>query len=208
MGAEGCTAVRPAPGTSIGRGGGVEKRTRLNGHLESGLEFETGAARWRGCCQRSRALSMVNCLLPAGRPLPQGVGWGPLGRFSWGAELSPSQGAPTCEEADAPQARVQGHLDLCALVLGQDHALLQVQPVVGADGDAQEAQAAHGKDAAQQGQGLPPAGTHLPEGRQARGHQQAVGSGGRREVAAVAPRRPKMRGHGAVTKVNTAGLKG
>lgn len=82
---------------------------------------------------------------------------------------------------------MQGHLDLRALVLGQDHALLQVQPVVSADRDAQEAQAADGKDAAQQGQGLPSAGTHLPgRPRAAESRQQEVGSGDRRESERVA----------------------
>lgn len=44
---------------------------------------------------------------------------------------------------------MQGHLDLGALVLGYNHTLLQVQPVVGADCDTQEAQATDSKDAAQ-----------------------------------------------------------
>lgn len=123
-----------------------------------------------------------------------------------GLLLSPGRGLPTapgaltCEEADTPQAGVQGHLDLCALVLGQDHALLQVQPVVSADRDAQEAQAADGKDAAQQGQGLPSAGTHLPgrpSGRPA-AEVPPTGSGlwrqereGEREAAATAPRKTR-----------------
>lgn len=57
---------------------------------------------------------------------------------------------------------MQGHLDLRALVLGKDYAFFQVQPVVRADRDAQQAQAADSKDTAQQGQGLPPTGAHLP----------------------------------------------
>lgn len=57
---------------------------------------------------------------------------------------------------------MQGHLDLCALVLWEDYAFFQVEPVVRADRDTQQPQAADGKDAAQQGQGLPPTGAHLP----------------------------------------------
>lgn len=57
---------------------------------------------------------------------------------------------------------MQGHLDLGALVLGQGHTLFQVQPVVSADRNTQEAQATDSKDAAQQGQGLPSTGAHLP----------------------------------------------
>lgn len=123
-------------------------------------------------------------------------GAAPLSR----AGLPTAPGALTCEEADTPQAGVQGHLDLCALVLGQDHALLQVQPVVSADRDAQEAQAADGKDAAQQGQGLPSTGTHLPgrpSGRPA-AEVPPTGSGlwrqereGEREAAATAPRKTR-----------------
>lgn len=56
---------------------------------------------------------------------------------------------------------MQRHLDLCALVLRKDDAFLQVQPVVRADCDAQQAQATDSKDTAQQGQGLPPTGAHL-----------------------------------------------
>lgn len=78
---------------------------------------------------------------------------------------------------------MQGHLDLGALVLGYNHTLLQVQPVVGADCDTQEAQATDSKDAAQQGQGLPPAGTHLPElllgGQLSHSHQHGLCSGAR-----------------------------
>lgn len=152
---------------------------------------------------------MVNHVLPAGVPLPKGGGGprGGLGQVFPGRGCSSLQGRAarspgclTCEEADTPQAGVQGHLDLCALVLGQDHALLQVQPVVGADCDAQEAQAADGKDAAQQGQGLPSAGTHLPgrpSGRPA-AEVPPTGSGlwrqereGEREAAATAPRKTR-----------------
>lgn len=152
---------------------------------------------------------MVNHVLPAGVPLPKGGGGrgGVSDRFSQGgaaplsrAGLPTAPGALTCEEADTPQAGVQGHLDLCALVLGQDHALLQVQPVVSADRDAQEAQAADGKDAAQQGQGLPSAGTHLPgrpSGRPA-AEVPPTGSGlwrqereGEWEAAATAPRKTR-----------------
>lgn len=56
---------------------------------------------------------------------------------------------------------MQGHPDLGALVLRQDYSLLQVEPVVSADSNAQEAQTTYGEDAAQQGQGLPPTGAHL-----------------------------------------------
>lgn len=94
-----------------------------------------------------------------GRLFPTGEA---LGQVFQASKAVPAWGALTCEEADAPEAGVQGHLDLCALVLGQDHAFLQVQPVVGADRNAQETQATHSKDTAQQGQGLPPAGAHLP----------------------------------------------
>ena len=87
--------------------------------------------------------------------------WGRGAAPLWGS-AGCGQGTLTCQEADPPQARVQRHPGLSALVLGQDHALLQVQPVVRADGDAQQAQAAHGEDAAQQGQGLPPTGAHPP----------------------------------------------
>lgn len=112
---------------------------------------------------------MGNHLLPAGASLPK-LSRGGAAPFSR-ARLSTALGVLTCEEADTPQAGVQGHLDLRALVLGQDHTLLQVQPVVGADRDAQEPQATDGKDTAQQGQGLPPAGTHLP--RQSSGRPAA-----------------------------------
>lgn len=67
----------------------------------------------------------------------------------------------TSKEADPPEARVQGHFDLRALVLRKDDAFLQVQPIVRADCDAQQAQTADSKDTAQQGQGLPPTGAHL-----------------------------------------------
>ena len=68
--------------------------------------------------------------------------------------------ACTCKEADAPQASVQRHLDLGGLVLRQHGSLLHVQPVVCADGDAHEQQAARTKHAAQQGQGAAAAVTH------------------------------------------------
>lgn len=55
---------------------------------------------------------------------------------------------------------MQRQLDFGRLVLGLDDALLQVEPVVGADGDAQEAEAADGEHAAEQGQSLPAACTH------------------------------------------------
>ena len=75
------------------------------------------------------------------------VGW-------WAGE------ACTCKEADSPQASVQRHLDLRGLVLRQHGALLHVQPVVRADGDAHEQQAARAEHAAQQGQGAAAAVTH------------------------------------------------
>lgn len=56
----------------------------------------------------------------------------------------------TCQETDPPQATVQRHVHLGGLVDGQDDALLQVEPVVRADGDPQQAQGAHSKHAAQQ----------------------------------------------------------
>lgn len=55
---------------------------------------------------------------------------------------------------------MQQQFDFHRLVLGLDDALLQVEPVVGADGDAQEAEAADGEHAAEQGQRLPAAGAH------------------------------------------------
>lgn len=55
---------------------------------------------------------------------------------------------------------MQRHVHLGGLVDGQDDALLQVEPVVGADGDPQQAQGAHSKHAAQQRQRLPAAKAH------------------------------------------------
>lgn len=55
---------------------------------------------------------------------------------------------------------MQRHVHLGGLVYGQDDALLQVEPVVGADGDPQQAQGAHSKHAAQQRQRLPAAKAH------------------------------------------------
>ncbi|TNN85472.1 hypothetical protein EYF80_004104 [Liparis tanakae] len=66
----------------------------------------------------------------------------------------------TCQEADSPEAGVQRGLHGDALVQRRDDALLQVQPVVGADRRSQQPQAADCKDAAQQGQGLPAARAH------------------------------------------------
>lgn len=60
---------------------------------------------------------------------------------------------------------MQRQLDLGRLVLGLDDALLQVEPVVGADGDAQEAEAADGEHAAEQGQSFPAAGAHCQQHR-------------------------------------------
>lgn len=66
----------------------------------------------------------------------------------------------TCEKADAPEARVQRHLDLRGLVLRQHRPLLHIQPVVCADRDTHKQQAASTKHAAQQGQGAAAAMTH------------------------------------------------
>lgn len=66
----------------------------------------------------------------------------------------------TCEEADAPEAGVQRHLDLRGLVLRQHRSLLHVQPVVSADRDAHQQQATRTKHTAQQGQGAAAAVTH------------------------------------------------
>lgn len=55
---------------------------------------------------------------------------------------------------------MQGHLDLRGLVLRQHRALLHVQPVVSADRDAHQQQAARAEHAAQQGQGAAAAVTH------------------------------------------------
>ena len=62
---------------------------------------------------------------------------------------------PTSQEANPPQARVEGHAYLGALVEGKDDALLQIEPVVGAYGDPQQAQGANSEHAAQQRQRLP-----------------------------------------------------
>lgn len=70
------------------------------------------------------------------------------------------RGLLTCQETDPPQAAVQRHVHLGGLVDGQDDALLQVEPVVGADGDPQQAQGAHSKHAAQQRQRLPATKAH------------------------------------------------
>ncbi len=70
----------------------------------------------------------------------------------------------TGQEADPPEAGVQRGLDVGALVHGHNDALLQVQPVVGADGHSQQPQAADCKDAAQQCQGLPAACAHGDSG--------------------------------------------
>lgn len=71
-----------------------------------------------------------------------------------------SQVLPTSQEAHPPEARVQRRLDMDALVERRDGALLQVEPVVGADGQSQQPQTADGEDAGQQSQGLPAAGAH------------------------------------------------
>lgn len=71
-----------------------------------------------------------------------------------------SQVLPTSQEAHPPEARVQQRLDMDALVERCDGALLQVEPVVGADGQSQQPQTADGEDAGQQSQGLPAAGAH------------------------------------------------
>lgn len=55
---------------------------------------------------------------------------------------------------------MQRRLDVNALVERCDGALLQVEPVVGADGQSQQSQAADGEDAAKQSQGPPAAGAH------------------------------------------------
>lgn len=61
----------------------------------------------------------------------------------------------TRHEANPPEARVEGHAYLCALVEWKNDALLQVEPVVGAYGNPQQAQAANSEHAAQQRQRLP-----------------------------------------------------
>lgn len=50
---------------------------------------------------------------------------------------------------------MEGHAYLSALVEGKDDTLLQVEPVVGAYGDPQQAQGANSEHAAQQRQRLP-----------------------------------------------------
>lgn len=59
---------------------------------------------------------------------------------------------------------MQRGLDGSALVHRHNDALLQVQPVVGADCHSQQPQAADCKDAAQQCQGLPAARAHGDSG--------------------------------------------
>lgn len=59
---------------------------------------------------------------------------------------------------------MQRSLDVNALVQRHNDALLQVQPVVGADCHSQQPQAADCKDAAQQCQGLPAACAHGDSG--------------------------------------------
>ena len=61
----------------------------------------------------------------------------------------------TSQEANPPEAGVEGHAYLGALVEGKDDAFLQVEPVVGAYGDPQQAQGANSENAAQQRQRLP-----------------------------------------------------
>lgn len=77
----------------------------------------------------------------------------------------------TGQEADSPEAGVQRGLYVNALVQRHNDALLQVQPVVGADCHSQQPQAADCKDAAQQCQGLPAARAHGDSG----GELPAVG---------------------------------
>lgn len=55
---------------------------------------------------------------------------------------------------------MQRGLDVSALVQRHNDALLEVQPVVGADCHSQQPQATDCKDAAQQCQGLPAARAH------------------------------------------------
>lgn len=59
---------------------------------------------------------------------------------------------------------MQRRLDVNALVQRHNDALLQVQPVVGADCHSQQPQATDCKDAAQQSQGLPAACAHSDSG--------------------------------------------
>lgn len=76
---------------------------------------------------------------------------------------------------------MQRQFDFGRLVLGLDDALLQVEPVVGADGDAQEAEAADGEHAAEQGQRLPATGTHS----QKHGGAEAAGTAAGRGDTAI-----------------------
>lgn len=59
---------------------------------------------------------------------------------------------------------MQRGLDVGALVQRHNDALLQVQPVVGADSHSQQPQAADCKDTAQQRQGFPAACAHGDSG--------------------------------------------
>ena len=75
----------------------------------------------------------------------------------------------TSHEADSPQAWVQGHLHLQALVLLQHDALLHQQPVIGGDGHAHQEQAAGPENRGQQGEGPTAARAHL--GGRESGHE-------------------------------------
>lgn len=61
----------------------------------------------------------------------------------------------TSQETHPPEAWVEWHADVCGLVERKDDALLQVEPVICAHGDPQQAQGANRKHAAQQRQRLP-----------------------------------------------------
>ncbi len=58
---------------------------------------------------------------------------------------------------------MNGHAYVSALVQRQDDALLQVEPVVSADGYTQQPQTAYRKHTAEQGQSLPPAHAHATQ---------------------------------------------
>lgn len=72
--------------------------------------------------------------------------------------------SPTGHKAHSPEARVQRHLHLHALVLLQDDALHHDQPVVSGHGHPYQQQPAGSKHCGQDGQSAAAARTHLQDG--------------------------------------------
>lgn len=82
----------------------------------------------------------------------------PLMQLKWppvSDQWSETRRLLTGQETHPPEAWVEGHAHVCGLVEGKDDALLQVEPVICAHGDPQQAQGANSKHAAQQRQRLP-----------------------------------------------------